>query len=89
MLTTHRNRPLNTPGKVYCLTCTAKKFDAVLSALQRIHDKEYGLCIDCIAAIPFKRLCAEPHALRCAACKSRHESCQRISGHPIAALDAY
>jgi RNA polymerase-binding transcription factor DksA len=42
-------------------------------AMQRIHGPDYGWCIDCQAAIPFERLSAEPHALRCAACQTIHE----------------
>ncbi len=63
----------------------SKEFNAVVSALQRIHDREYGLCIDCMAAIPFQRLCLEPQAPRCVACESRHERSQRMLAHPIAA----
>ena len=62
----------------------SKEFDAVVSALQRIHGGEYGLCIDCMAAIPFQRLCIEPQAPRCVACESRHERSQRMPVHPTA-----
>jgi DnaK suppressor protein len=51
----------------------SKEFDAIRSALKRIHDASYGLCIDCQARIPFERLRAEPQALRCVACESVHE----------------
>lgn len=63
----------------------SQEFDAVVSALQRIHAKEYGLCTDCMAAIPFQRLCIEPQALRCVACESRYERSQRVPTHPKAA----
>lgn len=46
---------------------------AIASAMQRVHGPDYGWCIDCQAAIPFARLSAEPHALRCAACQTIHE----------------
>ncbi|MFN9472182.1 TraR/DksA family transcriptional regulator [Acidovorax sp.] len=62
----------------------SKEFDAVVSALQRIHAREYGLCIDCMGAIPFQRLSLEPQALRCVGCESRHERSQRMPAHPIA-----
>lgn len=62
----------------------SKELDAVVSALQRIHAKEYGLCTDCTAAIPFQRLCIEPQALRCVACESRHERSQGMPAHPTA-----
>lgn len=61
----------------------SKEFDEVVSALQRIHAKGYGLCQDCMSAIPFQRLCAEPQAQRCVACESRHERGQRMQTHPI------
>jgi len=47
---------------------------AISRALQRVHDAQYGLCVDCGAAIPFDRLKVEPHALRCVGCASRHEA---------------
>ncbi|WP_162261413.1 TraR/DksA C4-type zinc finger protein [Acidovorax sp. Root217] len=62
----------------------SKEFNAVVSALRRIHAKEYGLCIDCMAAIPFQRLSIEPQALRCVGCKSRHERSQRMPADPMA-----
>lgn len=49
------------------------EFNAIRDALQRVHRTDYGLCIDCQAAIPFDRLQIEPQALRCAACQTRHE----------------
>lgn len=49
------------------------QFDALRDALQRVHGAEYGLCIDCDAAIPFERLQIEPQALRCAACQTLQE----------------
>ncbi len=49
------------------------EFNAVSSALQRIHRAGYGLCTDCQAAIPFDRLRLAPQTLRCAACQTIHE----------------
>jgi DnaK suppressor protein len=49
------------------------EFNAVSDAVQRVHRADYGLCIDCQAAIPFDRLRLEPQALRCAACQTLHE----------------
>jgi DnaK suppressor protein len=46
---------------------------AVSLALKRVHDEQFGECIDCHEAIPFDRLKAEPQALRCVACESLHE----------------
>jgi DnaK suppressor protein len=49
------------------------EFNAISDALQRVHRADYGLCIDCQAAIPFERLRLEPQALRCTACQTLHE----------------
>jgi RNA polymerase-binding transcription factor DksA len=48
-------------------------FELIDSALRRIHGKDYGVCVDCHAAIPFERLRVEPQALRCVACQILHE----------------
>lgn len=61
----------------------SSEFDKAVSALQRIHAKGYGLCLDCMSAIPFQRLRAERQARRCAACESRHERSQQMQAHPI------
>jgi DnaK suppressor protein len=49
------------------------EFNAISHALQRVHQADYGLCLDCHVAIPFDRLRLEPQALRCAACQTLHE----------------
>lgn len=46
---------------------------AVGRALARVHDKDYGLCVDCGGEIPFDRLKVEPQALRCVVCESKRE----------------
>lgn len=51
--------------------------NAIKDALQRIHDKTYGVCIDCGEPISFKRLQAYPMAKRCLDCKEIYESQQR------------
>ena len=47
---------------------------AVSDALARVHDADFGLCIDCGEAISFDRLKLEPRALRCAGCERKYES---------------
>lgn len=42
-------------------------------ALTRVFDGEYGICSECGAAIPPKRLLAVPDATTCVACQSRLE----------------
>lgn len=51
----------------------SEEFEAIRSALKRIHGASYGLCIDCGVRIPFERLRLEPQALRCVACETLHE----------------
>jgi DnaK suppressor protein len=47
---------------------------AVSEALARVHDADFGECIDCGAAIPFDRLKLEPWARRCVACQGKYEA---------------
>jgi len=54
-----------------------RELDAVAAALTRLERGTYGSCVDCGTDIPFDRLKAEPWALRCVACESRHESPRR------------
>jgi DnaK suppressor protein len=49
------------------------EFEAVSSALQRIHGADYGMCVDCHESIPYERLEVEPQALRCVACQALQE----------------
>ena len=51
-----------------------QELGAIGRALQRVHDDDFGLCIDCGGEIPFDRLKIEPQALRCVTCESRRES---------------
>jgi DnaK suppressor protein len=44
------------------------------SALQRLHDDDFGFCSQCGVQIPFDRLKIEPQALRCVACESAAEA---------------
>jgi len=43
------------------------------AALARLHEPDFGVCSDCGADIPFSRLQAAPHAIRCAACQAKQE----------------
>ncbi|MBT3067297.1 TraR/DksA C4-type zinc finger protein [Rhodoferax sp. U11-2br] len=49
------------------------EFSAVTQALLRIHDADYGLCLDCHSSIAFERLQLEPQALRCTSCQTLYE----------------
>ena len=51
-----------------------EELGAVSEALARVHDADFGLCVDCGEAIPFDRLKLEPRALRCVGCERKYES---------------
>ena len=46
---------------------------ALLEALRRLPNDDFGLCADCGADIPFARLRVDPQATRCVACQSLAE----------------
>jgi RNA polymerase-binding transcription factor DksA len=50
------------------LRWTAQDASALRDALDRLHQPDYGVCIECRADIGFERLLADPHALHCRAC---------------------
>jgi RNA polymerase-binding transcription factor len=50
---------------------------ALESALKRVADGTYGLCVDCGGEIPLARLHAQPAAERCLSCQQRHEKTYR------------
>lgn len=45
----------------------------IKQALGRLHNGNYGVCIDCGAAIGYARLEAYPTAKRCLSCQGTHE----------------
>lgn len=55
------------------LARTATALHEIESALARIDEGSYGLCIDCEEPIDLRRLQAHPAALRCAACQQQFE----------------
>ena len=50
------------------ITDLMERLDRIDAALERITDGEYGLCIDCGADIPRRRLLATPDLERCTQC---------------------
>lgn len=52
------------------------------TARQRIKSGEYGFCIDCGAAIGYKRLLAYPTAKRCIVCQEKYERTYATENHP-------
>lgn len=55
----------------------ARELGDIGRALKQLEGDDYGLCHDCGAEIPFDRLKAEPHALRCVRCEALHEESER------------
>lgn len=51
----------------------ANRLSLIESALERIQQGKYGLCIRCGKEIPQARLEAVPYALMCVECKARDE----------------
>jgi DnaK suppressor protein len=50
-----------------------EELGAASDALARVHDADFGRCVDCGQAIAFDRLKLEPWARRCVACESQRE----------------
>ena len=61
-------------------TRNAAKLNQIQSALKRIEDKTYGLCLDCEEAIPEKRLTANPYAQLCVSCAEDREREEKRKG---------
>ena len=54
-----------------------KRLRLIESALARIQQKKYGICIKCGKKIPHERLEAIPYALMCIECKTAEEKRNR------------
>ena len=50
-----------------------KRINLIDSALSRINNGRYGLCLDCGKMISRERLKAIPYALKCISCQSKSE----------------
>lgn len=62
------------------LARTATALHEIESALARIDEGDYGLCIDCEEPIDPRRLLAHPAALRCARCQGLFETLRSRAG---------
>jgi len=62
------------------LARTATALHDIESALARIDDGGYGLCVDCEEPIDLRRLQAQPAALRCATCQQFFEKQRSRTG---------
>jgi RNA polymerase-binding protein DksA len=60
----------------------AEELRRIDSALTRLADGSYGLCVDCDRAIPVARLEAEPTALRCVQCQELFEKTHATQNTP-------
>ena len=50
------------------IRATVRSEPALQTALQRLHQPDYGVCIECRRDIAFVRLLADPDALHCDDC---------------------
>jgi RNA polymerase-binding transcription factor DksA len=64
---------LNAEPEAVELELDVAELRAVETALARLHEPEFGLCVDCDAEIPYARLSANPIATRCVICQAKHE----------------
>jgi DnaK suppressor protein len=64
---------LNAEPELAALQRDVEELRAIEETLARLHEPEFGLCIECGADIPYVRLRASPTALRCLACQTQHE----------------
>jgi DnaK suppressor protein len=60
----------------------AEELAAVDAALGRIADGSYGYCDDCGLEIDYRRLQAQPSAMRCLECQTKHEKTFAHRGTP-------
>jgi DnaK suppressor protein len=68
-----RMADLNAEPEVAALERDVVELREVEAAQRRVHEPDFGLCIDCDADIPFARLEVSPSARRCVACQARAE----------------
>ena len=68
-----RMADLNAEPEVAALERDVIEWREVEAALARVHEPDFGLCVECDADIPFARLEANPSAKRCVACQARAE----------------
>ena len=55
------------------MSSEASVLEMIEESLQRLHDDEFGVCLDCGGLIPEARLQAKPYARYCTVCKSKRE----------------
>jgi len=73
---------LNAEPEAVALDLDVAELREVEAALARLHEPDFGLCVDCDAEIPYARLSANPAATRCVACQAKHERSARPAAIP-------
>ena len=68
-----RMADLNAEPEVAALERDVVELRDVEASQRRVHEPDFGLCVECDADIPFARLEANPSAKRCVACQARAE----------------
>ena len=68
-----RMADLNAEPEVAALERDVIELREIEAAQRRVHEPDFGLCVECDADIPFARLEANPSAKRCVACQARAE----------------
>ncbi len=59
--------------EIAALEREVRELREVESARKRLHEPDFGLCVDCEVEIPYARLSANPTAVRCVNCQSQRE----------------
>ncbi len=72
---------LNSEPEAAELELDVAELRAVEASLARLHEPDFGLCVDCDAEIPYARLSANPTAIRCLACQTQHEQAAAPAPH--------
>lgn len=73
---------LNAEPAVVALERDVVELREVEAALTRLHQPEFGLCVDCGGEIPYSRLSANPSAVRCVGCQARRERVAMPASRP-------
>jgi len=59
--------------EIAALEREVRELREIESARKRLHEPDFGLCVDCDVEIPYARLSANPTAVRCVNCQSQRE----------------
>jgi RNA polymerase-binding transcription factor len=59
--------------EIAALEREVRELREIEAARLRLHEPDFGLCVDCEAEIPYTRLSANPAAVRCVDCQALRE----------------